>query len=115
MHVKETNIKKIETKNILIDEKNYKDLVIYFTRYVHREPIKMLSQHNHELLEKIEEHEGNKYLMVDDCMLDKVSDKVKEIIDMDKFDHGKILIDMDDKLPEYFNLKNDTNDMCYKT
>ena len=54
-------------------------------------------------------------MTVDDCMLDKVSDKVKEIIDMDKFDHGKILIDMDDKLPEYFNLKNDTNDMCYKT
>ena len=26
--------KKIETNNILIDEKNYKNLVIYFTRYV---------------------------------------------------------------------------------
>ena len=24
--------KKLETKNILIDEKNYKDLTIYFTR-----------------------------------------------------------------------------------
>ena len=28
--------KKIETKNILIDEKNYKNFVIYFTRYVCR-------------------------------------------------------------------------------
>ena len=50
MHVKEINIKnrvyyyyfyhlikakKLKTKNILIDEKNYKDLVIYFARYVH--------------------------------------------------------------------------------
>ena len=25
---------KIETENILIDEKNFKDLVIYFTRYI---------------------------------------------------------------------------------
>ena len=49
MHVKEVNIKnrvynyyfdnlvkakKLETKNLLIDEKNYKDFVIYFTRYL---------------------------------------------------------------------------------
>ena len=27
--------KKLETKNILIDKKNYKYMVIYFTRYVH--------------------------------------------------------------------------------
>ena len=54
MHVKEINIKnrvyhyyfdnlikgkKLETKNILIDEK--KDLVIYFARYVHSKSIKM--------------------------------------------------------------------------
>ena len=50
MHAKEINIKnrvynfiltiwskpkKIETKNVLIDKKNYKDLVIYFTAYIH--------------------------------------------------------------------------------
>ena len=49
MHVKEVNIKnrvynyyfdnlvkakKLKTKNLLIDEKNYKDFVIYFTRYL---------------------------------------------------------------------------------
>ena len=49
MHAKEINIKsqvcryyfnnlvkarKLETKNILINEKSYKDLVIYFTKYV---------------------------------------------------------------------------------
>ena len=32
--------KKIETKNILIYMKTYKDLVIYFTRYVHSKLIK---------------------------------------------------------------------------
>ena len=50
--------KKIETKNILIDEKNYKDLMTYFTRYIHSNSIKMLSLHYHELMGKIEEHEG---------------------------------------------------------
>ena len=59
-HIKETNIenrvykyyfnnlikaKKLKTENISIDEKNYKDMVIYFTRYVHTESIKMLSLH----------------------------------------------------------------------
>ena len=37
--------KKLETENISIDEKNYKDMVIYFTIYVHTESIKMLSLH----------------------------------------------------------------------
>ena len=31
-------------------------------------------------------------------MLDKVLDKIKEAIDIVKFDNNKILIDMDDKL-----------------
>ena len=59
-HIKENNIenrvykyyfnnliktKKLETENISIDEKNYKDMVIYFTRNVHTELIKMLSLH----------------------------------------------------------------------
>ena len=33
--------KKSETKNILINKTNYKDLMIYFTRYVHNKLIKM--------------------------------------------------------------------------
>ena len=58
-HIKETNIenrvykyfnnlikaKKLKTENISIDEKSYKDMVIYFTTYVHTESIKMLSLH----------------------------------------------------------------------
>ena len=35
--------------------------------------------------------------MVHDYMLDKVSDKIKEIIAIEKFDDTKILIDADDK------------------
>ena len=40
----------------------------------------MLSLHYHELMGKIEEYEGNKYLMVDEYILDKVLDKFNEII-----------------------------------
>ena len=53
----------------------------YFTRYVQCRSIKILSLHYHELIGKTEEdHEGKKYFMVDDYMLDKVLDKVKEMI-----------------------------------
>ena len=51
--------------------------------------------HYYELMEKIEEHEGKQYLMIDDCMLHKVLGKIK-----------KILIDIDDKLLDHITLKN---------
>ena len=47
MHVKETNIKNrayrynfgnLESKSILINEENYKALIIYFTRYISVSP-----------------------------------------------------------------------------
>ena len=72
MHINEINIKnqvyiyysdnvvkgkKIETKNLLFNEKNYKDLVFYFARYVHSEAIKMLSLYYYELMGKVKEHE----------------------------------------------------------
>ena len=41
-----------------------------------------------------------KYLIIDDYRLDKVWDKIKEIISIDKFDNAKILIDTYDKLPD---------------
>ena len=44
--------------------------------------------------------------MVNDYMLDKVLDKIKETIDISKFDDTKILTDTDDKLPDYITLKN---------
>ena len=73
MHIQEINIKyrvynyhfdklvkakKLETKNIFTDEKIYKNLTTYFTRYVHSKSIKMLSLHYHELMGKIKEYEG---------------------------------------------------------
>ena len=47
-----------------------------------------------------------KYLIIDDYRLDKVWDKIKEIISIDKFDNAKILIDTDDKFPDYITFKN---------
>ena len=64
----------------------------------------MLSLHYHELMEKIEEHKEKEYLMVNDYMLDKVLDKIKETIGIVKFDDTKILIDTNDKLPDYITL-----------
>ena len=58
----------------------------------------MLSLYYHELVEKIEECEGKKYLMIDDYMLNKMLDKIKVITGTEKFDNAKKLIDTDDKL-----------------
>ena len=55
-----------------MDEKNY-----YFTVYDHGKSIRVLCLY-YELMGNIEEHEGNKYLMVDDYMLDKVLDQIKK-------------------------------------
>ena len=44
--------------------------------------------------------------MMDDYMLDKVSDKIKEIIGIKKFDDSKILIDKNDKSLYDITLKN---------
>ena len=52
--------------------------MIYLTRYVHSKSIKMLTLYYHELMWKIEEHEGKKYLMVDDYMFDKVITVLKK-------------------------------------
>ena len=43
--------------------------------------------------------------MIDNYVLDKVLDKIKEIIGNEKFDDTKTLIDADDKLPDDINLK----------
>ena len=42
--------------------------------------------------------------MADDDCLDKVLDKIKEIIGIEKFDNTKNLIDTDDKLPNNITL-----------
>ena len=59
-------------------------MVIYFTKYDHKKSIKMLGLHYHKLRERIEEPEGKIYQM-DDYVLDKVLDKIKELIGNKKF------------------------------
>ena len=61
---------KLETRNIFIDKKSYKDLVIYFTRY-HLDK-SMLNLYSDELVGKIEQYEGKRHLMVDDYTVNKV-------------------------------------------
>ena len=43
--------------------------------------------------------------MVDDYILDKVLDKIKKTVDIEKFDDTKILIEIDDKFPDDVTLK----------
>ena len=65
----------------------------------------MLTFYYYELMGKLEEHNGKKYLIVDDYMLDKVLDKIKMIIGFEKFDDTKILIETGDNLPDDVTLK----------
>ena len=51
--------------------------MIYFTRCVRSKSIKTLSLHYPELMEKLKNTKGKKYLMVNDYMLDKVLHKTK--------------------------------------
>ena len=44
--------------------------------------------------------------MIDEYVLDKVLDKIKEIIVIEKIGDTKVLIDTDDKLPDDITLKN---------
>ena len=48
--------------NIFIDEKNYKDLIIYLTRYDRGKSIRISSLYYYELLGKTEEYEGKNIL-----------------------------------------------------
>ena len=41
-----------------------------------------------------------------DYMLDKILDKIQDIIDIAEFDNTKKLIETGDKLPDYITLKN---------
>ena len=50
-------------------------------------------------MRKIKELEGKKYLWVNDNILNKKLDKIKETIAIEKFDDSKFLFDTNDKLP----------------
>ena len=86
--------------------RNYEDFIIYFTRYVHIGLIKTLRLHYHELMGKIKKHKGKKYLMLDDYMLNKKLNRIKEIIGIEEFDNIKILAETNDKLPDNIILQN---------
>ena len=43
--------------------------------------------------------------MVDDCIVDKALDKIKEIIGIEKINDTMILINMDDERPDDITLK----------
>ena len=55
-------------------------------------------------MRKIEE-KREKYLMLDDYMLDKDLSKIKMIINIEKLDDDKILIGTDDKWSGYVTIK----------
>ena len=53
-------------------------------------------------------------MMVDDHILDKVLDKIKEIVSTEKCNDSKFLINTDDKLRDYIQKCFYFNRMCYK-
>ena len=55
---------------------------------------------------KNKEHKGKKHLILNDYMLDKVLDKIKETRGTAKFDDTKIFVDRYDKLTDYITLTN---------
>ena len=65
-------MKKLETKKMLIDERNYKDMTICFEKQS-----RMLSLYYHQLMRKNEKYE-EKNLITDDYMLNEVLDKIKK-------------------------------------
>ena len=97
--------KKLENRNVLINKKSYRNLVIYFTRYHSEKSVTILNLYYDELIGKIEQYEGKKYLMADDYTQDKAWDKIKRV-DIEKRDDVRILINTDDKLPDGITLKN---------
>lgn len=63
-------------------KRKYENMTICFARYFTR----MLS---HNLIGKTEGQEGKKHLITDDYMLDRVLEKIKTIIDIEKFNEIK--------------------------
>ena len=50
----------------------------------------MISLYYYELVGKFKDHEGKNTLMIDSFVLNKVLDKIKEIVATEKFDDFKI-------------------------
>ena len=56
-----------------------------------------------ELMENIDKYEVKKFFH--DHMLDKVFDKIEELVGIEIFDDTKVLIGINDKLPDDITLK----------
>ena len=56
-----SNIKNLDPNNIQIDEKSYKNILIYYTGYVAPYSVKHLHLIVNKINEYIEKHDGNKY------------------------------------------------------
>ena len=80
-------------------------MLIYSTRYVHSQSIKLVILHYDELIGKLKEYGEITYMMVDDYMLDKVSNTIKEITAIGKFEDTKMLVVIADKLPDDISFK----------
>ena len=78
----------------------------YFVRYVHGKSKKILILLFNGLIDKTEESKGKKFLMIADYIFDKVLDRVKKIIGIEKFDDTKILSDTNNKFPDDITFKN---------
>ena len=80
-------------------------MVIYFTIYDSGKSMRILSLHCNKLKGKIEKKKGERYFIACHFILNKVLDKIKEMIGIKKYADTKILVDTDDELPIYITLK----------
>ena len=67
--------------------------------------MRILSLHYNKLKGKIEKKKGERYFIACHFILNKVLDKIKEMIGIKKYADTKILVDTDDELPIYITLK----------
>ena len=79
--------------------------MIYFTIYDSGKSVRILSLHYNKLKGKIEKKKGERYFIACHFILNKVLDKIKEMIGIKKYADTKILVDTDDELPNYITLK----------
>ena len=79
--------------------------MIYFTIYDSGKSMRILSLHYNKLKGKIEKKKGERHFIACHFILNKVLDKIKEMIGIKKYADTKILVDTDDELPIYITLK----------
>ena len=66
----------------------------------------MISLYYYELVGKVKKHEGKNTLMIDSYVVDKVLDKIKETVAIEKFDDFKTLINTIEKCCDINDMHN---------